>query len=222
MPVSWLWSESVLMKRSFLWLLFLSNAAGTAYGYIWYGNQLAYTLDNHPLWRIVFVPDSPTASLFFTFVLLFFLFPPKVETRGYLLLRMVVEALAVVTLVKYGIWAVTMNAAQGAQGEALNWQNWMLIASHSAMAVEGLLYVRFMRFGRMAAALAFGWILLNDAVDYTFEVYPWLPRVLIDNIQAIRNFTVGLSAASFLVTLLALAHKRSLLYRNSRRHNAKV
>ncbi|HUC90725.1 MAG TPA: DUF1405 domain-containing protein [Paenibacillus sp.] len=222
MPVSWLWSESVLMNRSFLWLLFISNLAGTIYGYIWYGDQLAYTLDNHPLWRIVFVPDSPTASLFFTFVLLFFLFPPKVETRGYLLLRSIVEALAVVTLVKYGVWAVTMNAAQGAQGDPLNWQNWMLIASHTAMAVEGLLYVRFMRFGRTAAALAFGWILLNDTIDYTFEVYPWLPRVLSDNIEAVRNFTVGLSAASFLVTLLALVHKRSLPLGTYRHPNAKV
>lgn len=204
MPISWLWSGTMLLNRRFLWLLFVCNALGTAYGYIWYGEQLEYTLHTEPLWRIVFVPDSPTASLFFTIYLLFLLYPVKRVTAAYRLIRITVEALAVVTLVKYGIWAVTMNAAQGLQGDALNWQNWMLIASHGAMAVEGLLYVRFMMFGRLAALAALGWLLLNDTMDYGYGIYPWLPRVLDDDLPTIARFTFGLSIVSCLAALIAL------------------
>ena len=126
MPVSWLWSKTLLLDRRLLWLLFVCNLLGTAYGYVWYGDQLQWTLDNHPVWRIVFVPDSPTASLFFTGYLLLMLFPAKRPNGAYRFVRIGVEAFAVLTLVKYGVWAVTMNAAQGLQGDALAWQNWKI------------------------------------------------------------------------------------------------
>ncbi len=60
---------AALADRRVLWLLFLANAAGTIYGYIWYGWQLR---DTPPAFWL-FVPDSPTAILFFLFVLLAFL-----------------------------------------------------------------------------------------------------------------------------------------------------
>jgi uncharacterized membrane protein YpjA len=210
MPLSWLWSPSLLLNRSFLWLLFIVNALGTIYGYIWYGDQLADTLNTHPLWRIVFVPDSPTASLFFTLYLLFLIFPNRSAnpSRLYRVVRMAVEAFAVLTLLKYGIWAVAMNAAQGLQGDPLDWQNWMLIVSHASMAIEGLLYVRFMIFGRAAALLVLGWLLLNDTMDYGYGVYPWLPRVLSDDLATIETFTIGLSIASYLAASVALTIKR--------------
>ncbi|MFP3472625.1 DUF1405 domain-containing protein, partial [Micrococcus sp. SIMBA_144] len=66
-------------------------------GYYWYGWQLA---DTEPIF-LLFVPDSPTASLFFCFVLLAFLFKKNWP---------LMEGLAAVTLFKYGIWAVVMNA----------------------------------------------------------------------------------------------------------------
>ncbi|CAM4218035.1 DUF1405 domain-containing protein [Paenibacillus tarimensis] len=205
MSISWLWSRALLLNRSFLWLLFAVNAAGTVYGYMWYGDQLAETAANHPLWRLVFVPDSPTASLFFTLSLLFLLYPPGRDNRLLNLLRAFVEAFAVLTLIKYGVWAVGINFAQQAQGSPLDWQNWMLIVSHASMAVEGLLYIRFMIFGRAAACVILGWLLLNDTVDYTFDVYPWLPGVLEPHVTAVRNLTVLLSLISFLVSLLALS-----------------
>jgi uncharacterized membrane protein YpjA len=197
------------MDRSLLWLLFLVNAAGTVYGYIWYGNQLVYTWENHPLWQIVFVPDSPTASLFFTLSLLYMLFPGKsgLQARPGVI-RSLIEAMGVVTSIKYGIWAVTMIAASGAQGDPLQWQDYMLVISHLGMAVEALLYVRFMTFGRVAALAAACWLLLNDFVDYTFTVYPWLPDVLDDELGAIRTFTFGLSVFSLLVTWLALKFRK--------------
>lgn len=88
--------RQLLVYRPFLILLFMINLAGTIYGYIWYESQLKIT----PLIFIPFVPDSPTASLFFTIFLAFFIFGRNVPY---------IEALAVTSLFKYGIWAVVMN-----------------------------------------------------------------------------------------------------------------
>jgi len=72
------------------------------------------------------------------------------------------------------------------------------------MAVEGLLYARFMRFGRRAALLALAWMLLNDTMDYGVGIYPWLPSVLEDDLTVIAWFTFTLSVISYLLTLIAL------------------
>ncbi|WP_020616653.1 DUF1405 domain-containing protein [Paenibacillus daejeonensis] len=210
MSLSFFWSRALLTSRPFLWLLFVVNLLGTIYGYIWYGNQLVYTANNHPLWQLIFVPDSPTASLFFTIVLLYLLFPPRQPSRLARGVRMLIEALAAATSVKYGIWAVAMIFAGYAQGNTLGWQDWMLVGSHLGMAAEVLLYVRFMTFGRAALAAAGGWLLLNDSLDYTYGIYPWLPRVLEDDLTAIQWFTVGLSVFSVLLVWLTWLVKRQL------------
>ena len=90
------WIYPLLANRSFLLLLLIINVAGTIYGYVWYGWQLKET----PAIFLIFVPDSPTASLFFVFVIAAFLLKKNWP---------LVEALAIVTLFKYGIWAVVMN-----------------------------------------------------------------------------------------------------------------
>lgn len=199
------WDRAVLMNRTFLWLLLLVNTGGTVYGYMWYCNQLAYTYEHHPLWQLVFVPDSPTASLFFTLSILFLLYPPQRPGRLLRGLRAVLEGLAVCTSIKYGIWAVAMIFAGAAQGDPLEWQHWMLVASHLGMALEALLYVRFMAFGRLGALAALLWLLLNDTMDYTYGIFPALSRALLDDLAAIERFTYGLSLFSFAVALLALA-----------------
>ncbi|GBF72793.1 hypothetical protein PA598K_01061 [Paenibacillus sp. 598K] len=209
MSISFFWSRALLTSRPFLWLIFIVNLLGTIYGYMWYGNQLVYTAANHPLWQLVFVPDSPTASLFFTIALLYLLYPPKRPSRLARGLRMLIEALAVATSVKYGVWAVAMIFAGYAQGNALGWQDWMLVLSHLGMAFEALLYVRFMTFGRVALLAAGGWLLLNDTLDYTYGIFPWLPKVLQDDLPAIQMFTIGLSIASILLAwiFLLIAHR---------------
>ncbi len=55
------WVFPVLKYKPFLWLLLFVNLLGTIYGYIWYLPQLR----NTPSQFLIFVPDSPTASLFF-------------------------------------------------------------------------------------------------------------------------------------------------------------
>ncbi|MDQ0088073.1 putative membrane protein YpjA [Paenibacillus anaericanus] len=200
--LSYFWSRAFLSTRFMLWLFFISNLLGTVYGYIWYGGQLRETWMNQPHWLIVFVPDSPTASLFFTLALLFLLFPGPLAKFGKI--RTLIEALAVVTSVKYGVWAVSMIFAGAHQGGDLVWQDWMLVASHLAMAVETLLFVRMFKFGTLMILSATCWTLLNDLVDYTYDVYPWLPQTLYDDVNTIKLFTVLLTVASAVVTWIAL------------------
>lgn len=195
------WSRDFLLNRHFLWILFIVNLLGTIYGYIWYENQLIWTSIHKPDWMLPFVPDSPTSSLFFALALLYLMYPPKRVTKLQTAGRVIIEALAVVCSVKYGIWAVVMIVWGAAQGDVLNWQHYMLIASHLAMAVEALLYFRFMKAGIGALAAGLLWLLLNDSMDYTYGIFPWLPEQLEDELSAVRAFTYALSAASFIAAL---------------------
>jgi uncharacterized membrane protein YpjA len=174
------------MHRSILWLLLIINILGTIYGYIWYGNQLSET----PPRFLLFVPDSPTASLFFVFVLIAFLLG-----RNWPLL----EALAMVTLFKYGIWAVVMNLLVWKVTGTLDAIAWMLILSHAAMALEGILYAPFYRLKPRHLAFAAIWTLHNDVIDYVFRM---LPRysMLDDYIPQIGYFTFWLSIISISIT----------------------
>ncbi|MHA2853775.1 DUF1405 domain-containing protein [Paenibacillus lautus] len=194
MSISFLWSREFLSKRSILWLLLVCNVLGTIYGYIWYGAQMADTVEHGYIWQVVFVPDSPTASLFFSLALLLLLYPPR--SLGGALFQQFIEALAVVTSVKYGIWAVAMIFAGQAQGDVLAWQDWMLVASHTAMAVEALLFVRLFHYRWTALTGAIAWTLLNDTVDYTYGVFPWLPGPLYDDLPAVQLFTYLLTLFS--------------------------
>ncbi|MGG1876963.1 DUF1405 domain-containing protein [Paenibacillus cisolokensis] len=201
MSIKQLWSRKFLGNRYILWLLFITNLLGTVYGYIWYGNQLKYTWQEGLIWQLIFVPDSPTASLFFTIALFLLLYPPR-RMLG-MLAQQLIEALALVTSVKYGIWAVAIIFAGQWQGDVLVWQDWMLVVSHTAMAVEALLYVRLFHFRRAALAVAIAWTLINDTVDYTFGVYPWLPSVLQDDLGAVEIFTFSLTLFSGLLAWIA-------------------
>lgn len=205
MSVTYLWSREFLSKRFVLWFLLISNALGTVYGYIWYGDQLQFTAERNPWWQLPFVPDSPTASLFFTIALLMLLFPPK--RLGGMFFQQFIEAMAVVTSVKYGIWACAMIFAGAAQGSEIIWQDWMLVASHAAMAVEALIYVKLFHIRWTALISAVAWTLLNDTVDYTFGVFPWLPSQLNDDLPVVEAFTYGLTLFSWLVAWVAI--KRS-------------
>ncbi|WP_045517315.1 DUF1405 domain-containing protein [Neobacillus niacini] len=173
------WIYPLLANRSFLWLLLVVNIAGTVYGYVWYGWQLKET----PPIFLVFVPDSPTASLFFVFVLVAFLLKQNWP---------LMEALAIVTLFKYGIWAVVMNLLVfSAQGE-LDWIGVMLIFSHFAMAVQALLYAPFYRFKWWHLIVTAIWTLHNDVIDYVFFMLPRY-HMLDEFIPQIGYFTFWLS-----------------------------
>jgi uncharacterized membrane protein YpjA len=174
--------------------LLIVNIAGTIYGFYWYGDQLKET----PAIFIPFVPDSPTASLFFVFVLLAFLLK-----KNWPLL----EALAIVTLFKYGIWAVVMNIlVYFVQG--LDWQGYMLIFSHFAMAVEGLLYAPFYRIKWSHLIVAAIWTLHNDIIDYVFFMMP--------KYEMLDMYTKQIGYFTFWLSIVSLAIAYYLCIRRDR------
>lgn len=197
MGLRWYWSRECLMHPSVLTLLMFFYIPGTLYGYYWYKNQLAQVWRDQPHWQIVFVPDSPTASLWFALAVVWlWLAPNSPLSRWMRALRGFVEALGVVTSVKYGVWATAVIVAGYAQGDILDWTSWMLMVGHTAMAVCALLYARFFHFGGIALLAAAAWTFLNDTVDYTFGVYPYLPSELHDDVPAVALFTIILTALS--------------------------
>lgn len=180
------WVYPLLGNRTILWMLLLINTGGTIYGYIWYESQLADT----PAIFLPFVPDSPTASLFFVFVLIAFLLG-----KNWPLL----EALAIVTLVKYGIWAVVMNLLVLNETGDIGLTGWMLVFSHGAMAVQGVLYAPFYRMKTWHLIAAGLWTLHNDVIDYVFFM---MPRYTVLNLymKEIGYFTFWLSIFCIAIT----------------------
>jgi len=205
LSLSYFWSPSFLLNPKFLWLLLICNFLGTVYGYEWYWNQMVDTIAENPIWYVIFVPDSPTASLFFTGAVLYIILDQRKSnserSKLYRAFRAFVEAFALITSFKYGIWAVTMIWAGAWQGVPVGTDGWMLTASHLAMAVEALLYARWFTHRLPAVVLVAMWTLANDFMDYQRGVFPRLPQELWDDLPTIDGFTIGLSIAGILIAL---------------------
>ncbi|HZH62213.1 MAG TPA: DUF1405 domain-containing protein [Metabacillus sp.] len=187
--------QYLLGQRPIIFVMFIINLFGTIYGYYWYRFQLADT----PAHFYLFVPDSPTASLFFLIVLFGFLFKRNLP---------LIEALAIVTLFKYGIWAVIMNLLLLAVNGTLPWEGYMLIASHFGMAVQGLLYAPYYRFKAWHLIVAAIWTLHNDVIDYVFGMMPRY-SVLMDYLNEIGYMTFWLSIVSLGIAYYLVIKNRS-------------
>ncbi|CAM3056272.1 DUF1405 domain-containing protein [Filibacter tadaridae] len=183
----------VLSHKSFLMLLLFVNLMGTVYGYDWYMWQLEIT--EPKFW--IFVPDSPTASLFFTIAIF-----------GWIIGRnfKLIEALALITLVKYGLWAVVMNLLTLFETGSIGWMGWMLIGSHFAMALQGILYIRMYRFTYIHIAIAAIWTLHNDVIDYVFGQMP-IYNDLMKHMNQIGYFTFWLSIACIALACWSLKNR---------------
>lgn len=178
--------QYLLTYKPFLIFLFIVNLLGTIYGYYWYKSQLSQT----PTIYIPFVPDSPTASLFFTIFLLFFIFHKNVPY---------IEALAVTSLFKYGLWAVVMNIFTLIIDGSLDWQGYMLIASHAGMAIQGLLYIPYYKIELKHLTVASIVLLHNEIIDYVFGMMP-IYSSLTDYMEEIGYFTFWLSIFTIIMT----------------------
>ncbi|MCY8518324.1 DUF1405 domain-containing protein [Bacillus atrophaeus] len=190
------WFQFLLGQRPMLLLVLGVNFLGTVYGYYWYLPQLLET----PARFLVFVPDSPTATFFFLFVLLSFLMKRNAK---------LFEALALVTLVKYGLWAVGMNLLVLFVTGELPWQGYMLIGSHFAMAVQGALYSPYFRFRLWHLVLAAIWTLHNDVIDYLFGMMPQY-SMLSDYMTYIGYATFWLSLFSIALAYYLVVSKKQM------------
>ncbi|HCV0316027.1 TPA: DUF1405 domain-containing protein [Staphylococcus aureus] len=159
MTINKLW-QYTLYQRSWLMMLLICNILGMIYGYIWYGEQLSHT----PWQFKIFVPDSPTAILFLVISISLILIQKQ---------NSIIDALAFVTLFKYGIWAVIMNILFIIEQGDITVNGLVLIFSHSIMAVQAIyFYPRFKR-SMIGISVAMTWVFLNDYIDYFHLQFPY-------------------------------------------------
>ncbi|NFW41384.1 DUF1405 domain-containing protein, partial [Staphylococcus aureus] len=159
MTINKLW-QYTLYQRSWLMMLLICNILGMIYGYIWYGEQLSHT----PWQFKIFVPDSPTAILFLVISISLILIQKQ---------NSIIDALAFVTLFKYGIWAVIMNILFIIEQGDITVNGLVLMFSHSIMAVQAIyFYPRFKR-SMIGISVAMTWVFLNDYIDYFHLQFPY-------------------------------------------------
>lgn len=159
MTINKLW-QYTLYQRSWLMMLLICNILGMIYGYIWYGEQLSHT----PWQFKIFVLDSPTAILFLVISISLILIQKQ---------NSIIDALAFVTLFKYGIWAVIMNILFIIEQGDITVNGLVLMFSHSIMAVQAIyFYPRFKR-SMIGISVAMTWVFLNDYIDYFHLQFPY-------------------------------------------------
>ncbi|HCY6678897.1 TPA: DUF1405 domain-containing protein [Staphylococcus aureus] len=159
MTINTFW-QYTLYQRSWLMMLLICNILGMIYGYIWYGEQLSHT----PWHFKIFVPDSPTAILFLVISISMILIQKQ---------NSIIDALAFVTLFKYGIWAVIMNILLIIEQGDITVNGLILMFSHSIMAVQAIyFYPRFKR-SMIGISVAMTWVFLNDYIDYFHLQFPY-------------------------------------------------
>ncbi|HDK3418778.1 TPA: DUF1405 domain-containing protein [Staphylococcus aureus] len=159
MTINTFW-QYTLYQRSWLMMLLICNILGMIYGYIWYGEQLSHT----PWHCKIFVPDSPTAILFLVISISMILIQKQ---------NSIIDALAFVTLFKYGIWAVIMNILFIIEQGDITVNGLILMFSHSIMAVQAIyFYPRFKR-SMIGISVAMTWVFLNDYIDYFHLQFPY-------------------------------------------------
>jgi len=187
--------QYMLRQRWLIWTLFIINLLGTIYGYFWYRFQIADT----PVHLLPFVPDSPTASLFFTLVLFFLLLKRYTSF---------IAAFAAITSIKYGIWAVVAILWGAALGDQLNFSHYMLMVSHLGMAAEAIIFYRFYRIRWIHLCAVAIWTLFNDLFDYSLDIHPWTAEQLEVYHNQLGWFTFLLSLFSIgLVSFLVVKQR---------------
>lgn len=154
-----LW-ELMLYQRWTLMILLICNILGTMYGYVWYSEQLNVT----PIYFVPFVPDRPTASLFLCISIILMTFNRHLE---------VIDTLAFVSLLKYGIWAIIMNISMFLEQGDITLNGMMLTILHGIMTLEALYFYPRFKITILAGWGAFIWMMINDVIDYCLNQFPY-------------------------------------------------
>ncbi len=160
---SGLWQEFWIKPWSskFTVPLIIINVLGSIYGYYWYHMQLAAT----PAVYRIFVPDSPFATTLFALALFLYFLGWRSSLFG---------VVAMTASIKYGIWAVLLISHLWLHGGAVRPTEVILFVSHLGMVAQGLIFLRNINWGGFTVLTAFGWMLLNDFMDYIIGLHPYL------------------------------------------------
>lgn len=164
---------------------------GTVWGFYWYRQQLASGL--YPFW--IFIPDSPTATLLFSLFLILKLMKKKYTLLG---------AVSCVWLIKYGIWAVVINLDLVDEG-SFGFENFHLALSHLGMALEGLIFLNYLRISVITSVLVIGLMVISDYVDYGLGQHPYL---FLQEQYPTALFTAVFLTLIIAVVLMFKAHRK--------------
>lgn len=212
-------------------LIALVNVVGIAYGFFYYREQFAIT----PWWLWPFVPDSPLAVLWAELALLGgYVWARRGKTPGRWLDSL--EALAWIGNAQVGLWTVYVLVVYGDRMGTFETETWpggfqgpslnmVLLLAHAGMVLLGLLFLHGLREraraapGRLAlaATVAGGYYLVNDALDYFGPDYvgrgcglrpytvPCDPALE----SALTATTIGLTLAALAFLLVAARPRRT-------------
>lgn len=153
--------RKIFFSREVLWAVVLANLAGSAFGFFYYLPQFAEV--SPALW--VFVADSPIATLSIAVALI---------ARRFGCGNRLLDGFAFVANVKYGLWTcfVLLFYSTEFMQVASRPMYLFLFFSHLAMAFQVILVAEKFEWKTLAPLAA--WFLLNDTLDYTLGVHPYI------------------------------------------------
>ena len=158
--MEWAKLKEKLTERKILLDMAAINIAGTAFGFFFYYPQLG----DNPFHLWPFIPDSPLATLFaaLTFILI------AHRKRNKLL-----EALAVIGNLKYGLWTVfvLIYYSEIFYGGNPLWMYLFLLVSHIGMAVQALFILDISEIDLRPLIIASSWFIVNDLIDYSLGIH---------------------------------------------------
>jgi uncharacterized membrane protein YpjA len=162
------------------WGAFLACAFAFVFGTAgWYGRFFGEV--QAPLWAYPFIPDCPLAALLFGAAVLLM----HLGRRSNLL-----NQLAAVFCVKYGVWTITFWALYWALTGDVELSSLfsgpVMFVTHFGLTIMGLLLLRYVQPNVRDSALVLAWFVLSDLVDYApiaagrlggYGYYPPLPWI---------------------------------------------
>jgi len=162
------------------WGAFLACAFAFVFGTAgWYGRFFGEV--QAPLWAYPFIPDCPLAALLFGAAVLLM----HLGRRSNLL-----NQLAAVFCVKYGVWTMTFWALYWAITGDVELSSLfsgpVMFVTHFGLTIMGLLLLQYVQPSVRDSALVLAWFVLSDLVDYApiaagrlggYGYYPPLPWI---------------------------------------------
>lgn len=180
-----------LLQPRIIVLLVLVNLVGTGFGFFYYLEQFAAT--PWPFW--ILVADSPIATLLIAASLFLYV---NGRQNG------LVDALAIATNIKYGLWTVFVllfYVNTFAAGNMLPMYLFLLL-SHLGMALQAFLVLGYARVKPIAISFTASWLLLNDFMDYWFDTHTFIYVVHDHPVSPAMIAAVILTLLAWLVLVL--------------------
>jgi uncharacterized membrane protein YpjA len=184
------------------WGAFLACAFAFVFGTAgWYGRFFGEV--QAPLWAYPFIPDCPLAALLFGAAVLLM----HLGRRSNLL-----NQLAAVFCVKYGVWTMTFWALYWAITGDVELSSLfsgpVMFVTHLGLTIMGLLLLQYVQPSVRDSALVLAWFVLSDLVDYApiaagrlggYGYYPPLPWINGDPTALVPAMMVNAVVMTWLV-----------------------